>query len=217
MIVNLNLQGRDILVVGGGVQATKRINSLLGERCNITVVTKTASPQITKLAKEKKIKLERQNVRSVGSLFARRPSIVIAATNDYKLNQGIIRHAKQNNIMVYSSDDAESSDFASTAVINIKNTVQIAVYTGGKSPAMAKKLKSRIKRNAGSIVSDQDIMHIRLQEFARKAAKKTLPGQQDRRAFLARLARDRKVKQLIKDNMLKKAQDRAITMLGDWK
>ena len=55
MIINLNLEGKKIIVVGGGNEAEKRIKSILNEKCEITVISDSVNTQISKLVKTKKL------------------------------------------------------------------------------------------------------------------------------------------------------------------
>ena len=60
MIINLNLEGKKIIVVGGGNEAEKRIKSILNEKCEIIVISDSVNTQISKLVKTKKIKFKKQ-------------------------------------------------------------------------------------------------------------------------------------------------------------
>ena len=66
------------------------------------------------------------------------------------------------------------------------------------------------------IIKKEDIYQIKLQQIARNAAKKNIPTQNERKKFLYSVLKDSKIKQLIKDEKLKKAQDRAMMMLKEW-
>lgn len=217
MIVNLNLHGKNVVVAGGGNEALKRIEMMKGEQCKITVISETTSPRIDRMVENGKINLERQKIQDLGFFTRYKPDLVITATDDGKLNQRITTYARKKHVMVYSSDSPESSDYANLAVIDVEGTVQIAVFTGGKSPAMAKKLKAQIRRNIKGIVSSEDISLIKIQEVARRLAKEKIHSQKDRKAFLTDVMGDKRIKQLIKDGMLKKAENRAIAMLRDWR
>jgi precorrin-2 dehydrogenase / sirohydrochlorin ferrochelatase len=118
---------------------------------------------------------------------------------------------------VYASDDPEVSDFSHPSVINIEDTIQIAISTGGRSPAMARKLKMQTEKIFKKTIKMEDIYQIKLQKIARDAAKKTLPTQLERKKFLYSILSDKSIKQLIKDKKLKKAQQRAMLILRKWK
>ncbi len=217
MIINLNLHGRLVIVLGGGNEALKRINSLLKEDCQILVISNTINNQIKTLVKNKKIEFKKHKIQNSSVLSIYKPYMIITTTNDKKLNQKIINYAKSKKIIAYSSDNAELSDFANLAIINFENTIQIAIFTGGKSPAMSKKLKIKAEKIFKKIIMKEDIEQIKIQNIAREHAKNMILTQKERKKYLSSVMNDKEIKQLIKDEQLKKAEKRANTILRNWK
>ena len=217
MIINLNLHGRLVIVLGGGNEALKRINSLLKEDCQILIISNVINNQIKILVKNKKIEFKKQKIQSPSELSIYKPYMIITTTNDKKLNQKIINYAKSKKIITYSADNAELSDFANLAIINFENAIQIAIFTGGKSPAMSKKLKIEAEKIFKKIITKEDIDHIKIQNIAREHAKNMILTQKERKMYLSSIMNDKEIKQLIKDDQLKRAEKRAITILRNWK
>ncbi|MGY5150834.1 MAG: precorrin-2 dehydrogenase/sirohydrochlorin ferrochelatase family protein [Candidatus Nitrosopumilus sp. bin_6a] len=217
MIVDLNLQGKKIIIIGGGNEAQKRINSIIKQGCHITVISDSVNSQISRLSKAKKITLKKQKMSDTKFLSEFKPDIVITTTNDRKINQKIIKDAKKKRIIAYSSDNPDESDFSNPAIINFENMIQIAIFTGGKSPAMSKKIKERSEKLFKKIISDEDIAQIKIQKKARKMAKEMIATQEQRRECLHNIINDNEIDQLIKDGQVKKAEKRAITILRNWK
>ena len=217
MIVDLNLHGKTVIVIGGGNEAQKRINSLLKQGCEILVISDSVNSQINKLVKTKKIKLKKQKIQDTKFISKFKPNIIITTTNDKKINQKIINDAKRNNIMAYSSDNPEDSDFSNPAIIDFENMIQIAIFTGGRSPAMSKKIRIQSEKIFKKIITKEDIAQIKIQKIARKLAKESISTQNHRREYLRSIMNDNEIEQLIKDGQLKKAEKRAITMLRNWK
>ena len=217
MIINLNLHGRLVIVLGGGNEALKRINSLLKEDCQILVISNVINNQIKMLVKNKKIEFKKQKIQSPSELSIYKPYMIITTTNDKKLNQKIINYAKSKKIITYSADNAELSDFANLAIINFENAIQIAIFTGGKSPAMSKKLKIEAEKIFKKIITKEDMGQIKIQNIAREHAKNMILTQKERKMYLSSIMNDKEIKQLIKDDQLKRAEKRAITILRNWK
>jgi len=215
MIVDLNLQNKKAIVIGGGNEAQKRINSLLNQECEILVISDMVNSQIKKLSKSNKIKIKKQKIKEVKFISELKPDLIITTTNDKKLNQKIINAAKKKNILGYSSDNPEESDFSNPAIIDFQNLIQIALFTG--SPVMSKKLKARSEVFFKKIIKKEDIDQIKIQKIARKLAKETLLTQIQRKKYLHNIMGDNKVKQLIEDGQIKKAEKRAVTILKNWK
>ena len=217
MIVDLNLQGRKVVVIGGGNESLKRIKSLLKQNCEITIISESISPQINRLVRSKKIKLVKQNIKNISFISKYNPSLIITTTDDKMLNQKIIKGAKKRRIIVYSSDNPEESDFSNPAIIDFENTIQIAIFTGGKSPAMSKRLKEEAEKIFKKIITKKDISQIKLQKIVREKAKKKISTQIERKEYLKRIMEYKEIDQLIKAGQMKKAEKRADTILRDWK
>jgi len=217
MIVDLNLQDKKIIIIGGGNEAQKRINSMIKQGCSIIVISDSVNSQINKLAKAKKITLKKQKITNTKFLSELKPNLVITTTNDKKMNQKIINDAKKKKIIAYSSDNPEDSDFSNPAIIDFENMIQIAIFTGGRSPAMSKKIKGKSEKLFKKIITKEDIAQIKIQKIARKIAKETIPTQEQRRECLRSIISDNEIDQLIKDGQVKKAEKRAITILRNWK
>ncbi len=217
MIVDLNLLDKTVIVIGGGNEAQKRINYLLKQDCKILVISDSVNSQINKLVKAKKIKLKKQKIQDTKFISKLKPNMIITTTNDKNLNQKIINSAKRSKIIAYSSDNPEDSDFSNPAIIDFENMIQIAIFTGGRSPAMSKKIRIQSEKIFKKIITKEDIDQIKIQKIARKLAKEIIPTQTQRREYLRSIINDNEVEQLIKDGQLKKAERRAITILKNWK
>lgn len=217
LIVDLNLKGNLVIVVGGGDEGYKKVNSLLTQNCEILVISNKVNSQLSNYIKQKKISFKKTKLKDSNFLSRYKPFLVMATTNDKDLNRKIIQKAKKMKCYVYASDDPEISDFSHPSVINIEDTVQIAISTGGRSPAMARKLKLRTEKIFKKAIKKEDIYQIKLQQIARDNAKKIIPTQLERKKFLYSVIHDRKIKQLIKDKKLKRAQQRAMLILSEWK
>ena len=215
MIVDLNLRGDLVIIVGGGNEGLKKINTLLTQDCKILLISDSTNRQIQNYVKQKKINFKKMKLTNANFLKKFKPFMVLATTNNKELNRKIVKQAKTMNCYAYASDDPEVSDFAFGSVINIYDTVQIAVSTGGRSPAMARKLKIQAEQVFKKLIKKEDIYHIRLQDFARKLIKAKIATFPERRKFLYGIMNDNQVKQLIRDGNLKKAQKRVMKMLGE--
>ena len=217
MIVDLNLHGKTVIVIGGGNEAQKRINSLIKQDCKILVISDSVNSQIKKLVKAKKIKLKKQKIHDTKFISKLKPNMIITTTNDKNLNQKIINSAKKSKIIAYSSDNPEGSDFSNPAIIDFENIIQIAIFTGGRSPAMSKKIRIQSEKIFKKIITKEDIAQIKIQKIARKLAQESTPTQTQRREYIHSIITDNEIEQLIKDGQLKKAEKRAITILRNWK
>ena len=95
--------------------------------------------------------------------------------------------------------------------------IQIGIFTGGRSPAMSKKIKSKSEKALKKVILKEDIDQIKIQKISRKLAKEIISTQFERKKCLTNIMNDNRIDQLIKDNQVKKAEKRAIEIIKKWK
>ena len=81
--------------------------------------------------------------------------------------------------------------------------IEISIFTNGKSPLMARQLRKKIQ----SIITEEDILEIELQDYARNQLKDVIDNQKERRKCLYDIFEDEKINDLIKNNEIDKAKD----------
>ena len=217
MIIDLHLNEKTVIIVGAGNEALKRIKLLEPEGCKIIVIGEKPNSEIIKLSQKKKITLKKIKITSMLFLKKYKPFLVIASTTDSSLNQKIVQTAKKMKILSYASDSPDSSDISYLSLIDIKKTIKVGISTGGGSPIMAKKIKSKTEKCLQKNISDQDIELIKIQKFARSESKKYILTQTERKKFLYALMNDKRVKELLKDGKYKAIQTTIKKMVKDWK
>lgn len=152
MIVDLRLDSKRVLVVGGGREATKRVAAMAGESCSITVVSPVLSDAILGMAESGRVTAVRE--RADASVVARvHPDVVVAATDDHPLNRSLVAEARRRRILGYSSSDPQCSDYAHLAQAEFGGVVRVAVSTGGRSPAAAKLIRDEIRRAMEGVIT----------------------------------------------------------------
>ena len=202
-------------MVGAGNEGLKKVNSLLTQDCEILVISENSNSQIEKYVKRGRIKFKKIKLNNTSFLSKYKPYLVMATTTDRALNRKIVQRARKMKAYAYASDDPDISDFAHPSVINIADTIQVAVSTGGSSPAMARKIKIRTESFLKKNISNEDIYQIKLQKFARLEAKKVISTQLDRKKFLYTIMNDKHVKGLLKEGKYKIAQTKIKKMLRE--
>ena len=216
LIVDLHLKGNLVIVIGSGNEGIKKVNSLFTQDCKILVISNKSNSQIEKYVKQGKIQFKKTKLKDATFLSKYKPYLVMATTSDMTLNRKIVEKARRMKSYAYASDDPEVSDFAHPSVINIADTVQVAVSTGGSSPAMARKIRLKMESFLKKNISSEDIYQIKLQKFARFEAKKVISTQLDRKKFLYSVMNDKRVKELLKEGKYKMTQTQVKKMLKEW-
>ena len=216
LIVDLHLNGKLVIVIGSGNEGMKKVNSLLTQDCKILVISNSSNSQLEKHVNQGRIKFKKVKLKNANFLTNYKPYVVMATTTDRELNRKIVEKARKMKSYAYASDDPEVSDFAHPSVINVADTVQIAISTGGSSPVMARKIKLKAESYFKKNISNEEILQIRLQKFARDKAKLIIKTQIERKKFLYSILNDKHVKELLKDGKYKQAQTRVKKILNEW-
>jgi len=143
--VFLNIKGRKCVVVGGGQVALRKVRTLLEHGANVEVISPDLCSELNDLAENKEIHVIRRNYQ-VGDLEG--TLIAIAATDDYNINLSVASEAEETAVLVNVVDDPDNSDFIVPSSI-CRGDVTIAISTAGRSPALARKIRTRLEEAFG--------------------------------------------------------------------
>ncbi len=143
--VFLNLSGKRCVVVGGGQVALRKVRALLEHRANIEVISPDLCSKLSQLAGSGEILVLHREYQA-GDLKG--AFIVIAATNDSETNLKVVKEAQRNAVLVNVVDDAENSNFILPSYLR-RGDITIAISTGGRSPALARKIRTRLEKDFG--------------------------------------------------------------------
>ncbi len=206
VLINLNVHDREVLVAGGGSVGERMALKFLGEGCRVVVGSVNFTESLKRSAQDGncKLKLVQLDADKDGVLLENlvsTASIVIAATNECTLNQDIVAKARSKGALVCVVDDPSESDFSPVAITNVGD-IQIAVYTAGKSPAMARMLRERVAKT----ITNVDVRQVELLYFARKLAKNRVLDSKTREVFMYKIIRDKKIIELLQNGSIEEAK-----------
>jgi precorrin-2 dehydrogenase/sirohydrochlorin ferrochelatase len=142
----LELQGKTALVVGGGRVAERKIKILLEHGAVIYIITKELTDKLKKLVDAGKVK-------HLGDEFMEKyldeAFLVIAATDDKRLNHKISEGADKRGLLVNAVDQPADCNFIVPSIVK-RGDLCIAISTSGKSPALAKKIREGLDAEFGN-------------------------------------------------------------------
>ena len=139
--VFLKVENKLCVVVGAGRVAERRVRGLCDAKARVRVVGITATKGILKFAAEGAIHLY-QRAFEPGDLDG--SALVIAATDRADVNRAVQAAAKCRGVLFCGADSHTDSDFIVPAVVR-RGDLQVAISTGGKSPAYAALLRREIE------------------------------------------------------------------------
>ena len=201
MIVDLNLIGKRALVVGGGNESSRKVEALLSQQCKIVVVAEAVELSIKQYSDKGKIFLDLRKIENMNFLNEyQKLHLILATTDDRSLNREIITIGKKiHGCYVYSADDPQMSDFSHPSVINIKDTIQVGISTGGRSPLIGSSLRRDLEPILKNSISDLIIFQIKLQEQMREMTKNMIPALEYRKKFLISLFKNENINQCLEE------------------
>ncbi|MBT2696077.1 NAD(P)-binding protein [Bacillus sp. ISL-40] len=138
--VILRLEGKTVVIVGGGKVAERKVTGLLGTGAEIVIVSPEATDEIQGLHREGKI-VWKQKPFSDGDI--KDAFMIFAATNNLEKNQ-LIRSSAAPHQLVTIADDPDRSNFHVPAHFQ-RGLLSIAVSTGGASPTLASKIREQLE------------------------------------------------------------------------
>ena len=204
MLIDLYLKGKQVVVFGGGKEAELKVVKAVDGGAKITVVSKDFTQGIIRLADAGKVRIIECNLEDGYSALKKqigKPYMVFLATDDFRLNQRGAEFAKGLGAIVCVVDTPELCDFAMPAIAKIGD-IRIGISTGGRSPIIAKLLRRRIE----SLITDEDLIQLELQEYARRKIRSRMDAFQSRKKFLWKIIEDGEIQNLIKTGKLEQAK-----------
>ena len=161
--IAIDLTGKRALVVGGGEVALRKVEALLESGARVTVVAPEVAPEIERLAESGKIVLRRRNYEAGDLADA---VLAIAATDDREVNLRVSEDARGANVLVNAVDDPELCSFIVPAMVR-RGDLVVSVITGGKSPALARRVREKIEETFGPEYGDLAELLGEVRELAR--------------------------------------------------
>lgn len=217
MIVDLNVEAKKVIVIGGGTEGMRKIKGLLGQRCDITVISNRLNKELVSLNQKGEINLIKRKLTDASILDGyTNVFLILAATDNKKLNRELVDKGRAMGSFVYAADDPPVSDFSYASLTNIKGVIQVAISTSGKSPIMARSVRMKVERFLHKIIKTSDVGNIMLQDFARKAAKAKIKTVKERKEFLYSLIKNNDIQNLLGLNQLDQAKLTTLKLLDEW-
>ena len=143
--ITLNLKSKPVLVIGAGGVGERKIMSLLDAGADLTVISEKCSNQLKSLAKNKNISLKEKGYEygDCHGYF-----LVIGSTDSPETNTEIEKECSREGILLNIVDRPEFCSFHVPAVVK-RGDFQIAVSTGGKSPALSGEICRELEKRYG--------------------------------------------------------------------
>lgn len=175
----LDLRGKLGVVVGGGTVARRKVTLLLSAGARVRLVGPWVTGSPGGAGSSLEIVARRYRAADLDGAF-----LVFAATDDPAVNREVAQEARARGILVNVADDPTLCDFIVPSVVS-RGDLQIAVSTGGASPALAGHLRGELERVVGPEYAELAAVL----RSVRKRVLREIVDREQRRAVFGQLVR----------------------------
>lgn len=174
-----DLQGRRILVVGGGPVAERKTEALLHAGARPRVGAPDLTPRLRTWHEQGRIDwiAGRFDVAWLADAW-----LVVAATDDGHVNQAVAAAAEARQLFANVVDDAELSTFHVPAIVE-RGPLQVAISSGGGAPMLARHLRRQLE----TLLDDSWASLAHLFTRQRQRIRQRFPQPAERRRFFEKL------------------------------
>jgi len=137
----LDVQGKPVLLVGGGHVADEKLGKLVDHGADVTIVAPELIAPVRRYVDEGRAKWEQRPFQAgdTEGYF-----LVMVATDNGAVNRTVADEARSRSILVNAADDAANCDFILPSLVR-RGELAIASSTGGSSPALARWFRERME------------------------------------------------------------------------
>jgi siroheme synthase-like protein len=136
----LDLSGKRVLVVGGGVIAARKVVELRAARADVHVVAIAVVDELAPDAPDALVELRPFEERDIDGAW-----LVIAATDDAAVQQRIAIECQRRRVFCVAIDDPPNASAYGGAIVR-RGPVTIAISTSGEAPAVARLLRELLEQ-----------------------------------------------------------------------
>jgi siroheme synthase-like protein len=143
--VALELTGRRCVVTGGGREAEAKARALLEAEGEVIVIAPNIGDGLADLVARGEVTHVPRRYRR-GDLAG--AFLVIAADSDRSVRAEVFAEADEERVLCNAVDDVEHCHFAVPSIVR-RGELLLAISTGGRAPALAKRIRRRLADQYG--------------------------------------------------------------------
>lgn len=191
----LEMKDKHVLVIGTGGVGIRRARRFLDADAKVSIISHGIDDEIKDefIKKGATFHCDEDRDRLLDEC-----DLVVVATNDLELNDEIAKKASDK--LVNCASDIELSNVIVPSTFQLGN-VTVSLYTGSRSPMMAKELRKKIQ----SVITPEDVLNIELQDRIRDLLKKNIPTQEERKKLMNKIREDEIVQKFIGEKDIESA------------
>ena len=199
--VYLKTNSLNVFILGTGEVATRRADKFLSHGASV----KLAGESLDSSIEEKgAILVSTDDVDELVNWA----DLVIIASGNRELSNYVASIADKK--LLNRADFPNEGNLIVPTSFNIGD-VEISIFTNGKSPLMARQLRKKIQE----IITDEDLIKMELQDYARSILKEKVKNQKERRTYLYNIFEDKNIHNLIEKNKIDEAKSYIYNLINE--
>ena len=196
----LEVENKNVFILGTGEVATRRAHRFLDKGANVILAGNSIDKELTEKGA---ILTPLKDLEEM----VKWSDIVITASGDEELCEYIASISQGK--LINRADKPEKGNIIAPTSFLIDD-IEISIYTNGQSPLMARELRKKIQ----SIITEEDILEIKLQSYARNLLKEKIEDQKVRKEYLENILNNEDIKYCLKENKLDEAKGLAEELIN---
>ena len=176
--VMLDLQGQNVLVVGGGHVAARKVSAL----CEAGACVKVIAPKICDEIYERQDVLCEKRCFELEDIEHARPFAVFAATDDPAVNRMVAERCKERQMLVNTITDPFIGNFSVQSKI-LRQDYAVSISTFGHGPGFSRELREYLE----SVLDDRMDRALKIYLDMRAWLRETVQDSDERVSLLRRL------------------------------
>lgn len=140
----INMEGRKVIVIGGGAVALRKIRILKEYGADIQVISSKILDDLKLLADNENLGWFSENMAEYKLACLNEAFLVICASDNEAVNRMAAAHCRKHHILVDCAKPGEASDCVFPSVVRRGNVV-IGISTSGGVPALTRHLREKIE------------------------------------------------------------------------
>ena len=175
----IKMDGRKVMVIGGGSVALRKIRILTDYGADIRIISREVRDELKMLAEAGRLEWQKENLTKKHLSELDEAFLVICASNDETVNAMAADYCQKRHILVDCANPGEVSDCVFPWVVRRGNVV-IGISTSGGVPALTRYLREKIEALIPEWYGE---LEIELRQKRRELKMSGL-GQSDRKKYL---------------------------------
>lgn len=203
----ISLKGRDVLVIGGGKVANRKVRLLIRSGAKVQLVAPELHPSLQGAIDNKQIQYRqgRFEEHDISAQF-----LIIAATDDRAINKQVAKIAAEKNILVNVADAPELCTFMLSSTLD-REPLRIAISSAGNSPTLVRQLRAQLESSVPSNYGEL----AKFIDAHRPILKQRIPDIEKRRSFWTQVI-EGNVSELVLSGHLREAEKAIETLIKDF-